>query len=78
MSGAKEMELEKKIDRILSILENDSAIGKRGLVSRVDVVEEKVSEIEVKDRIRMGKAGIIGGFITAILLWLGKFILKLI
>ena len=40
MSDDKEIELERKIDRILSILENDSAIGKDGLVTRVDTLEK--------------------------------------
>lgn len=46
MSDDKEKELEKKIDRILSILENDSSIGKEGLVARVDTLEKDSSKMK--------------------------------
>ena len=84
MNEAKQMELEKKIDslmssneRILSILENDTRINKKGLVSRVDIVESEVSEIKAKDRVRVGKAGLVGGLISVIMIWVGKIILRL-
>lgn len=66
-----------EITYVRGLLENNPKTGQIGVVKRLDELELSVAEILVKDRIRMGKAGIVGGLITALLLWIGKLVLKL-
>lgn len=62
-----------KIDRILSILENDESINKIGLVYQVQKNEEKLNNLLEREKIYTAKAtilGFIGGFIVTFLTWL--------
>ena len=56
----------KKIDRVLSVLETDEAIGKEGLVSKVNTLEDKIYSL--KNFIRAYKLAItmLAGVFTAI------------
>lgn len=56
----------KKIDRVLSVLENDETIGKEGLVKKVDKLEHKIYSL--KNFIRAYKLAIamLAGLFTAI------------
>ena len=56
----------KKIDRVLSVLETDEAIGKEGLVSKVNTLEDKIYSL--KNFIRAYKLAItmLAGVCTAI------------
>lgn len=62
-----------KIDRILSILENDDTINKVGLVHQVAINEKRLDAIEEREKIYTAKAtilGIIGGIIITIIGWI--------
>ncbi len=56
----------KKMDRVLSVLENDEALGKEGLVNKVNKLESKVYSL--KNFIRAYKLAIamLAGLFTAI------------
>jgi len=61
-----------KIDRILSILENDNTINKIGLVSQVQKNEIRLNGLEEREKIYTAKAsilGFIGGTIITIIVW---------
>lgn len=55
-----------KIDRILSILENDDSINKIGLVHQVQKNQEKLNELLVREKIYMSKATILGSIAGAV------------
>lgn len=62
-----------KIDRILSILENDDAINKIGLVHQVHLNEARLDALEEREKIFIAKAtilGFIGGLIISIITWI--------
>lgn len=62
-----------KIDRILSILENDDAIHKIGLVHQVHLNEVRLNALEEREKIYTAKATIlafIGGIIIALVTWI--------
>ena len=54
MSESKEIELEKKIDRILSILEDDDATKKTGLVGEVRKNTKDLGKIKNQLKIMAG------------------------
>jgi hypothetical protein len=61
-----------KIDRILSILENDESINKIGLVHQVHLNERRLNALEEREKIYTAKAsilGFIGGTIITIVVW---------
>ncbi len=74
--------LDSSMVRILSILEADEKIGEKGLVKTVREIEEKLSELLTREKVYKSKAttwGIIGGAVSAVLIWVLKFaITKLI
>ena len=62
-----------KIDRILSILENDESINKIGLVHQVQKNQDKLNDLLEREKIYNAKAGILGflaGFLVTILTWI--------
>lgn len=62
-----------KIDRILSILENDDTIHKVGLVYQVHLNEKRLEGLEEREKIYTAKAtllGIIGGIIITLIAWI--------
>ena len=64
-----------KIDRILSILENDDSINKIGPVHQVQKNQDKLNELLVREKIYMVKATILGsiaGAIVTALAWIGQ------
>ncbi len=70
--------LDKRIDRILGILENDDTIGEDGLVSKVRSIKQSLTELLVREKVYKAKAttwGIIGGAIGTALIWAGKALL---
>ena len=61
-----------KIDRILSILQNDESINKIGLVHQVQKNESRLNALEEREKIYTAKAsilGFIGGTIITIVVW---------
>ena len=70
-------ELEKKIDRILYILEGDDAINREGLVEKVDKTAERVSKIESDVKMVKTSAGVVAFIISAV--WaVAQFLLKVL
>ena len=65
------------ITYVKSLLENNSKTGQKGAMVRLSNLEADVEEIKVKDRVRLGKAGVVGGVVSALFLYIGKIILKL-
>ena len=61
---------------ILGLLENNDKTGQKGIVKRVDDLEVDVDDIKVKDKVRIGKATVLGGFVGGIFVVIGKVILK--
>lgn len=71
--------LEKQINRILGILENDESIGEDGLVSKVRSIKKALKELLVREQVYKAKAtvwGILGGAIGTVALWIGKVLLS--
>ena len=67
-----EQTIDQKIDRILSILENDDSIHKVGLVHQVHLNEKRLDGVIEREKIYTAKAtvlGFIGGIIIAIIGW---------
>ena len=61
-----------KIDRILSILENDDTINKVGLVYQVQKNEEKLNLLLEREKVYTAKAtilGFFGGVLITIITW---------
>lgn len=74
---------EEKLDKVLSqvnyitgLLENNTATGQKGAIHRISILEERVEEIEIKDKVRLGRAGAYGSVITLGLYWIGKLLIK--
>ena len=67
-----------EIQYIKSLLEDNPKTNQKGAINRISDLENTVSNIETKDRVRVGKAGVIGGFVTGGLIFLGKVLLKII
>lgn len=64
-------ESDKKLDRILNILESDDKIKSPGLVERMKLAENKIEEIIIQRVISKTKAGVYGsvGAGVLIILW---------
>lgn len=66
-----------KIDRILSILENDDSINKIGLVHQVQQNQNRLDILEQKEKIYNAKAtllGVVGGLLITIINWIFTYI----
>ena len=63
---------------VKGILENNDKTGQKGAIYRLDDLEVRVENIEIKDRVRVGKAGVVGGVIGGVFFFIGKLVLKLI
>ena len=63
---------------VKGILENNDKTGQKGAVYRLDDLEVRVDKIEVKDKVRMGKATVVGGVVGGVFVFVGKMILKLV
>ena len=61
---------------VKGLLENNSKTGQRGAIKRIDDLEGRADASEVKDKVRMGKATVIGGFVGGFFVFVGKIILK--
>jgi hypothetical protein len=62
---------------VKSLLENNSKTGQKGAMVRLSNLEVDVEEIKVKDKVRIGKAGVIGGVVSAMIFYIGKILFKL-
>ena len=71
-------EVKSDVTYVKSILENNDKTGQKGAIKRLDDLEIKVEKIEVKDKVRMGKATVVGGVVGGVFVFVGKMILKLI
>lgn len=57
-------EVNRKIDRILSYMENDSAMGREGLVQQVNRIDKDVEGIKSREKVYMARvtgAAVAGG-----------------
>ena len=63
---------------MLGILENNDKTGQKGAIYRLDDLEDRVDNIEIKDKVRVGKAGVVGGIVGGIFFFIGKLVFKLI
>jgi len=63
---------------MLGLLENNDKTGQKGAIERLDNLEVKVEKIEVKDKVRIGKATVVGGVVGGVFVFVGKMILKLV
>ena len=63
---------------VKGILENNDKTGQKGAVYRLDDLEVRVDKIEVKDKVRVGKAGVLGGVVGGVFFFIGKLVFKLI
>jgi len=71
-------EVKLEVIYVKGILENNDKTGQKGAVYRLDDLEIRVDNIEIKDRVRVGKAGVVGGVIGGVFFFIGKLVLKLI
>jgi hypothetical protein len=62
---------------ILGLLENNEKTGQEGAIKRLGNLEDKVENMETKDKVRVGKATILGGVAGGAFVFVGKMILKL-
>ena len=70
--------LDRRIDRILGILETDDAIKQKGLVEKVSNIQTILNELLTREKIYKAKAttwGIIGGAIGTAIIWVVKILL---
>lgn len=63
---------------ILGLLENNNKTGQKGAIKRLGDLETKVENIETKDKVRVGKATVLGGAIGGAFVFVGKLVLKLV
>ena len=63
---------------MLGLLENNDKTGQKGAIKRIDDLEGKVEKMEITDKVRVGKATILGGVVGGVVVFIGKVILKLI
>lgn len=71
-------EIKNDVNDMKSLLYNNPKTGRKGIDNRLRDVEEDVLEIKTTDRIRMGKAAVVGGSATIAFYYIGKVLLKLI
>jgi hypothetical protein len=65
--------ISQKLDRILSILENDEKTGRKGSVQKISDLENEVELLKTKDKITESKTallGTIGGFLAMFIAWI--------
>lgn len=70
--------IDKRVDRILGILESDDRIKEKGLVEKVSQMQNDLKELLIREKVYKAKAttwGIIGGAIGTAFIWLGKIVL---
>jgi len=65
-----------EIKYVKGLLENNSKTGDKGAIRRLGDLEGRVEKIEVVDKVRVGKATIIGGVAGGFVVFVGKFVLK--
>ena len=63
---------------VKGLLENNSKTGQKGAIKRLEVLEDEVEGIKTKDKVRVGKATIAGGFVGGVVVFIGKIMLKLV
>ena len=63
---------------VKGLLENNSKTGQQGAIKRLEIVEGKVEFIETRDKVRIGKATVLGGVVGGVFVFVGKMILKLV
>jgi hypothetical protein len=69
--------LDRRIDRILGILESDEKIKEKGLVEKVNGMNQKLSELLTREKVYKAKAttwGVIGGAVGTALIWVLKIV----
>ena len=69
--------IEQKI-YILGLLENNDKTEQKGALKRIDDLEVEVEKMLVTDKVRMGKATILGGLVGGAFVFVGKLIFKLV
>jgi len=72
------IEVEKKLARVLFILESDKRTNQQGLVEKVSSIETKLIALLTREKVYKAKAttwGVIGGIASTLLFWIGKFVI---
>lgn len=70
--------LDKRLDRVLYILESDPKTNEKGLVETVNSIKKYVDVIKLEKAEEKGKAtvwGFVGGFIVTTVIWVGKILI---
>jgi len=62
---------------MLGLLESNDKTGQKGAIERIGDLEVHVGAIEVKDKVRVGKATALGFVGGGVFLFIGKLILKI-
>ena len=62
---------------MLGLLESNDKTGQKGAIERIEDLEVHVGAIEVKDKVRVGKATALGFVGGGVFLFIGKLILKI-
>jgi len=70
-------EVKTDVTYVKGILENNDKTGQKGAIYRLDDLEVRVDKIEIKDRVRVGKAGVVGGVVGGVFFFIGKLLIKL-
>ena len=67
-----------EIRYVKGLLENNDKTGDKGAIRRIGDLEIRADIAEVKDKVRIGKATILGGLVGGFFVFVGKIILKLV
>ena len=80
MADPERQSINKKIDRVLYILENDEKTNRKGLVEDVADIKIVLEDLLFKQKMFAAKVaflGVVGGFLFSVLVWAyDKVILK--
>lgn len=71
-------DLDRRLDRILSILESDDKTKEKGVVETLRIVVKDVSELLTREKIYKSKAttwGVVGGAVGTAFLWGFKYLI---
>lgn len=69
------LKMEKSLDKVVYLLESDSATNQMGVVEKLHDVERRLSNIETNNKITKAKIGVIaavGGFVSTFFYFLVK------
>ena len=71
-------DMQVSINRILGIMESDDKFKEKGLVEKVNIMHNQLSDLLTREKVYRAKAttwGILGGAVGTALIWVGKALL---